>query len=68
VLECDGDDDRETDVIRVRVDLRHLSLFFSADHISPKRVLANLKNDRLLQLFLIHDSVTLQFYVPSIME
>lgn len=54
--------------VSVRVDLRNLSLFLGADQIAPKRVLANIVRNKMLHLFLIHDAVFMQFYLPAVLE
>ena len=52
----------------VRVDLKKFLLYLSADHIVPKRILANFVERRLIHLFLIHDNICIQYLLPAIME
>ena len=52
----------------VRVDLKKLLLYLSADHIVPKRTLANLVAGKLIHLFLIHDNICVQYLLPAVLE
>ena len=52
----------------VRVELKKLLLFLSADQTIPKRILANFVEGKLVHLFLIHDDVCIQYLLPAILE
>ena len=52
----------------VRVDLKKLLLYLSADHIVPKRTLANFVEGKLIHLFLIHDNICIQYLLPAVLE
>ena len=52
----------------VRVDLKKLLLYLSADHIIPKRALANFVDGKLIHLFLIHENICVQYLLPAIIE
>lgn len=58
----------EEAVVSVRVELKRLALFLAADHIAPKRVVATLVKNKLLQLNLIHEDICMQYYLPAILE
>ncbi|XP_059099539.1 checkpoint protein HUS1-like [Tigriopus californicus] len=62
----DDDDDQGEDFVSVRVDLKKLSLLLNGEQIGPHRVICNLVEERMLHLFLIHDDVCLQYFVPAI--
>ena len=52
----------------VRVDLKKLLLYLSADHIIPKRTLANFVEGKLIHLFLIHDNICVQYLLPALVD
>ena len=52
----------------VRVELKKLLLYLSADHIVPKRTLANFVDGKLIHLFLVHDNICVQYLLPAILE
>ena len=59
---------RESLFCNVRVELKKLLLYLSADHIVPKRILANFVESKLIHLFLVHDNVCIQYLLPAILE
>ena len=52
----------------VRVDIKKLLLYLSADYIVPKRTLANFVEGKLIHLFLIHDNICIQYLLPAVLE
>ena len=64
-----GNKRKSTDLFcDVRVDLKKLLLYLSADHIIPKRTLANFVEGKLIHLFLIHDNICVQYLLPALVE
>ena len=69
--EKDGEKEKSKRVnlfCKVRVDLKKLLLYLSADHIVPKRTLANFVEGKLIHLFLVHDNICIQYLLPAILE
>jgi len=58
------DKDSEMDTASVRVDIKRLFTFLSAEAIMPERVLLNLADDAVLHLLLITQELVLQIYLP----
>ena len=52
----------------VRVDLKKLLLYLSADNIAPKKALANFVEGKLIHLFFIHDNICIQYLLPAIIQ
>ncbi|GAB1601057.1 checkpoint protein HUS1-like [Argonauta hians] len=50
----------------VRVDLRKFAQFFNGLQLNPSRVICNFCEDRMVHILLMHDDVTLQYFLPSI--
>ncbi len=54
----------------VRVDLRRFSLFLAAaaDQVAPKRVIVNLVSGKMIHIFLVHEDVNVQYFIPGMIE
>lgn len=61
-------DDDEDIQSRVRVDLKRLSSFLSADTNVSRKILANFINERLVHFFLLHDDLCTQYLIPAVLE
>jgi HUS1 checkpoint protein len=63
----DGDDDSD-DFYSVRVELKRFSLFLAsaADQISPRKVIVNLVSGKMIHIFLVHDDVNVQYFIPAL--
>ena len=58
----------EDDFVSVRVELKRFNQFLSAEQVAPKKVIANLIGGRMIHMFLIHDDITIQYFIPGILE
>ncbi|CAL4069208.1 unnamed protein product, partial [Meganyctiphanes norvegica] len=47
------------------VDIKKLALFLQGDNINPNKVICNIVGNRMVHLFLLHDDVTLQYFLPA---
>ena len=64
-----GNKRKSTDLFcDVRVDLKKLLLYLSADQIIPKRTLANFVEGKLIHLFMIHDNICVQYLLPALVD
>ena len=64
-----SDDTNESDAfVSVRVELKKFNQFLSAETVAPKKVIANLIGGRMIHMFLIHDDITIQYFIPGIAE
>lgn len=52
----------------VRVELKRFNQFLSAEQVAPKKVIANLIEGRMIHMFLLHEDVTIQYFIPGIAE
>ncbi|XP_005355060.1 checkpoint protein HUS1B [Microtus ochrogaster] len=52
-------------MVQVRVDNRKLLLFFEGQQINPTVALCNILSNTLLHLVLVHDGVSLQYFIPA---
>uniref|UniRef100_T1JAR9 Checkpoint protein n=1 Tax=Strigamia maritima TaxID=126957 RepID=T1JAR9_STRMM len=51
---------------QVRADIKHFAHILNGYQINPNRVVCNILNDKMLQIFILHDQVTFQFYIPAV--
>ncbi|XP_076429238.1 checkpoint protein HUS1B [Peromyscus maniculatus bairdii] len=52
-------------MVQVRVDNRKLLLFFEGQQINPTMALCNIVSNTLLHLVLVHDDISLQYFIPA---
>ncbi|KAL1783979.1 checkpoint protein HUS1B [Sigmodon hispidus] len=64
VLDMTQDKDPEK-MVQVRVDNRKLLLFFEGQQINPTMALCNILSSTLLHLVLVHDDISLQYFIPA---
>lgn len=50
----------------IRVDIRKLHQFLFGKQINPEKTICNIVHGHMLQLFLVHDDVSLQYFLPNI--
>lgn len=50
------------------VDIKKLALFLQGDNINPNKVICNIVGNRMVHLFLLHDDVTLQYFLPAVTQ
>ncbi|XP_043233563.1 checkpoint protein HUS1-like isoform X2 [Amphibalanus amphitrite] len=61
----DDDDVDSEHMFDVQVEIKPFSMFLAGDQFHPARAVCNLVEDRMLHLFLIHDDITLQYFIPA---
>ncbi|KAM3593643.1 uncharacterized protein V6R79_017771 [Siganus canaliculatus] len=54
------------DMVQVRVDIRKLQQFLMGQQVNPSKALCNLVQDRVVHLILLHEDVSLQYFVPAV--
>ncbi|XP_076333218.1 hus1-like checkpoint clamp component [Tachypleus tridentatus] len=52
--------------VEARVDIRKLSQFLVGQQINPLRVICNIVHNKMIHLFLLHDDLSLQYFLPCI--
>ncbi|XP_037068147.1 checkpoint protein HUS1-like isoform X3 [Pollicipes pollicipes] len=60
--------DQEADqqqMFEVHVDIKPFAMFLAGDQFHPAKAVCNLIEDRMLHLFLIHEDITLQYFIPA---
>ncbi|CAI9727833.1 HUS1-like [Octopus vulgaris] len=50
----------------VRVDLRKFAQFLNGLQLNPSRVICNFSEDQMIHILLLHDDVTLQYFMPAV--
>ena len=64
-----GDEEGEdAGFVSVRVELRKLNQLLSAEQVGPTKIIANFVPKRMIHMFLIHDEVCIQYFIPAISE
>ncbi|KAK4320744.1 hypothetical protein Pmani_008401 [Petrolisthes manimaculis] len=62
----DGGRDGEPEELRsATVDIKRLALFLTGEQIGPSKVICNIVEGRLIHMFLLHEDVTLQYFLPA---
>ncbi|GFQ90249.1 checkpoint protein [Trichonephila clavata] len=49
-----------------RIDLRKFNQFLFGQQINPAKVVCNISHQQMIQFFLLHDDVSIQYFLPSI--
>ncbi|XP_055006637.1 checkpoint protein HUS1 isoform X2 [Boleophthalmus pectinirostris] len=57
--------DREV-MAQVRLDVRRLQQFLTGQQVHPTKALCNLVHHRLVHLILLHEDVSLQYFIPTV--
>ncbi|XP_022237466.1 checkpoint protein HUS1-like [Limulus polyphemus] len=52
--------------VEARVDIRKLSQFLVGQQVNPLRVICNIVHNRMIHFFLLHDDLSLQYFLPCI--
>lgn len=55
-----------TEFAEARVDIRKFAQFLSGQQVNPLKVICNIATDRMVHLFMLHEDVSLQYYMPSV--
>ncbi|XP_023237915.1 checkpoint protein HUS1-like [Centruroides sculpturatus] len=50
----------------VRVNIKKLSQFLFGEQVNPLRVICNIIHNKMIHFFLLHDDVSLQFFLPCV--
>lgn len=63
----DDGSQRDAEVMaQARLDVRRLQQFLTGQQVNPSRALCNLVHQRLLHLILLHEDVSLQYFIPAV--
>ncbi|KAL7641057.1 UNVERIFIED_CONTAM: hypothetical protein RMT77_008194 [Armadillidium vulgare] len=54
------------DLHSATVDIKKLAQFLQGDQVNPSRVICNIHGGKTVHLFLLHDNITLQYFLPAI--
>ncbi|KAG0722792.1 Checkpoint protein HUS1 [Chionoecetes opilio] len=57
-----GDDQQ---LYSATVEIKKLLSFLAGEQIGPSKVICNIVEDRMIHMFLLHDDVTLQYFLPA---
>ncbi|GFR92541.1 checkpoint protein HUS1-like [Elysia marginata] len=49
-----------------RVDIRRFAQFLNSQQVNPDRIICNVVHHRMLHFFLLHDDVSLQYFLPVV--
>ena len=63
-----GEEEEEEKFALVRIELKRFNLFLGAEQVAPKKVIANFVTDKMVHMFLIHDDVCIQYFIPASLE
>lgn len=47
------------------VDIKKFALFLQGDQVNPTKAICNIVGSRVIQMFLLHDDVTFQYFLPA---
>ncbi|XP_070535668.1 checkpoint protein HUS1-like [Ptychodera flava] len=57
---------QDTEFSSARIDIKKFSNFLMGQQINPTRVICNIVHNRTIQFFLIHEDMSLQYFIPVI--
>ncbi|XP_026147864.1 checkpoint protein HUS1 [Mastacembelus armatus] len=57
--------DSET-MAEARVDIKKLQQFLMGQQVNPSKAMCNIVHERVLHLILLHDDMTLQYFIPAV--
>ncbi|KAG7155985.1 checkpoint protein HUS1-like [Homarus americanus] len=60
-----GDDNDTGGTHSATVDIKKLGLLLQGSQINPTKVICNIVANRMVHMFLLHDDVTLQYFLPA---
>ncbi|KAK2154553.1 hypothetical protein LSH36_265g01028 [Paralvinella palmiformis] len=52
--------------VEARIDIRRLAQFLSGQQVNPSKIICNIVDTRVVHFFLLHDDVSLQYFMPAI--
>ncbi|CAH1773977.1 unnamed protein product [Owenia fusiformis] len=52
--------------IQARIDIRKFSQFLSGQQVNPQKVICNIVDNRIIHFFVLHEDVSLQYFMPVI--
>lgn len=55
-----------TEFAEARIDIRRFAQFLSSQHVNPSRVVCNIVDNRVVHFYLMHDDVSLQYFMPVV--
>lgn len=62
-----GDESRDTSTMyEARIDIRRLGQFLLGQNFNPTKAICNITDGKGLQIFLLHEDVSLQYYIPAV--
>jgi HUS1 checkpoint protein len=62
-----GDESRDNSAMyEARIDIRKLGQFLQGQQFNPTKVICNITDGKGLQIFLLHEDVSLQYYIPAV--
>ncbi|KAM9383938.1 checkpoint protein HUS1 [Pholidichthys leucotaenia] len=53
-------------MVEVRVDVRRLQQFLMGQQVNPSKAMCNVVHQRILHLILLHEDVSLQYFIPAV--
>ncbi|KAM8823325.1 checkpoint protein HUS1 [Spinachia spinachia] len=53
-------------MVQARVDIRKLQQFLVGQQVNPSKAMCNIVQDRVVHLILLHEDVSLQYFVPAV--
>ncbi|XP_059140920.1 checkpoint protein HUS1-like [Physella acuta] len=59
-------DQNSNEFFTARVDIRKFAMFLNSQQVNPSRVVCNVVHHRMIHFFLMHDDVSLQYFLPVV--
>uniref|UniRef100_A0A8C5L8T7 Checkpoint protein n=1 Tax=Jaculus jaculus TaxID=51337 RepID=A0A8C5L8T7_JACJA len=59
-------DSRPEEMAKVHIDIRKLLQFLAGQQVNPTKALCNIVNNRILHFDLLHEDVSLQYFIPAL--
>ncbi|XP_071103105.1 checkpoint protein HUS1-like [Haliotis cracherodii] len=59
-------DKNEKEFFEAKIDIRRFAQFLSGQQVNPTRVICNIVDKRIVHIFMMHEDVSLQYFMPAI--
>jgi HUS1 checkpoint protein len=61
-----GDEENNDEFFSARVDIKKFVQFLTSQQVNPNKVVCNIVDDKMVAMFLVHEDVTLHYFLPVV--
>ena len=56
----------QSEFVSAMINIKKLNHFLWGDQVNPNKVVCNVVKDKMIHLFLLHDDVSIQYFIPAV--